>query len=266
MPCVPGAYKKGSESDDDAPCLFCPKNTYQPSKGSTACLACPSHSSTASKTGIADKSGCVCDTGTVDADCSLCPAGQHVSFVPVRCVACPVGQFKASPDITLDCTACPEWSIAPTTGATSCKSCQANAVTNYPATECNCAGGYQQSGSDCVPDAATSFNSAVPVLFVIWVVYMAITAGLVKWHFVHWKKYYHVHSKNVTQYVRAQTRTETKHHVDQYELMDGRKNVFLPRVVFLKDLFWGRLFFEEGARDTDTHTSGHPLVASFLFC
>ena len=126
---------------------------------------------------------------------------------------------------------------------------------------------FAESGSDCVPDAATSFNSAVPVLFVIWVVYMAITAGLVKWHFVHWKKYYHVHSKNVTQYVRAQTRTETKHHEDQYELMDGRKKCFFCLVLFFwKTCFGAACFLRRGARDTDTHTSGHPLVASLLFC
>jgi serine/threonine protein kinase len=60
-PCKPGFYKDLQAAQ---PCSECPADTYNPNMGgdsSSSCISCPTKSTTAGKTGMHNRTACICD-------------------------------------------------------------------------------------------------------------------------------------------------------------------------------------------------------------
>jgi hypothetical protein len=72
--CKPGFYKSCS---GPAPCTPCPTNTFQPERGSFACLQCAIRTTTHGKIGCVGANDCTCDSNNYNLGdgCMECPAG-----------------------------------------------------------------------------------------------------------------------------------------------------------------------------------------------
>eukprot|EP00116_Pleurobrachia_bachei_P002123 sb/3462385/ len=88
-------------------CVNCPANTYNPSRGATKCISCPSGT-----TSTPGSSGCL--------SINSCSAGSYMNLSNGRCYLCPKDTYAPTPGIVNNCMKCKKGYHTPGEGATSC--------------------------------------------------------------------------------------------------------------------------------------------------
>jgi Tyrosine-protein kinase ephrin type A/B receptor-like len=135
--CNPGQYSNTIGATTK--CTVCPKGQYQPKSGSSACLSCPSGSTTPG-TSCSNVSCC----SVIGVNCSTCSAGSYCQL-PVnpgavsKCYYCPAGQSTSSTgSINLSsCSCCSAGQYSGGFGS-SCSKCQAGQYTTVSACASSC--------------------------------------------------------------------------------------------------------------------------------
>ncbi|KAK3591334.1 hypothetical protein CHS0354_028441 [Potamilus streckersoni] len=160
-------------------CQTCPVGTYQPSLGQTSCISCPTGTITL-QTGSISSSQCVatCNSGffrNTSGICQSCPVGTYQpSTEQTSCISCPTGTTTNQVASTSQtqcvglcpagfflhalgfCQACALGTYQPSSGQTSCISCQTGTITLQTASVSSaqcvaiCSSGfYRTTGGSC---------------------------------------------------------------------------------------------------------------------
>ena len=169
--CAPGYGKSADEA-----CEPCPVDSFQPSRGLAACMACPAHSLSP-----AGSTRCHCTAGSVwtsDSECHMCEAGKFASYTGVEeCRACRAGTFSlwnASQCLLCDagfyselsassCQGCAAGFFSSSHGSGNCAACAAGKFSRGNASQCLlCDAGFfsELSASSCQGCAAGFFSSS----------------------------------------------------------------------------------------------------------
>ncbi len=117
-------------------CMSCNIGQYQPNKGASNCLNCPTGTTTAAMASTSKTQCTVCESGYVlkSGVCSPCPAGTYANSGDPICTPCPIGQYNDN------------------LGSNRCSPCSTGRTTlSAGSTECVCdeANGYIAVGENC---------------------------------------------------------------------------------------------------------------------